>query len=83
LTIPISVEPSGKGAMSCGFTGLVALQGFLKGAGWKGTVLANEHPTYYGMKLGCKKCKKLRHETNMSRLMIYLIYLLNIFKYGY
>lgn len=38
-----------KGAMSCGFTGLVALQGFLKAAGWKGTVLANEHPTYYGM----------------------------------
>lgn len=37
--------------MSCGFTGLVALQGALLGRSWRGEVLANEHPTYYGMRL--------------------------------
>lgn len=49
------------GALSCGFTGLVMLQGGLgwlsSGAGeergeealWRGEVLAEFHPTYYGM----------------------------------
>lgn len=42
----------GQGAMSCGFTGLVTLQGFLRSSSWSGEVLANAHPTYYGMRLG-------------------------------
>ena len=43
----------GAGAMSCGFTGLVALQGALSHASqWAGELWANAHPTYYGMPLG-------------------------------
>ena len=44
-------------AMSCGFTGLVMLHGMLFGSsgragrapGWDSQLLANGHPTYYGM----------------------------------
>eukprot|EP01063_Lacrimia_lanifica_P014313 TRINITY_DN20931_c0_g1_i1.p1 TRINITY_DN20931_c0_g1~~TRINITY_DN20931_c0_g1_i1.p1 ORF type:complete len:316 (+),score=83.59 TRINITY_DN20931_c0_g1_i1:61-1008(+) len=47
------------GAMSCGFTGLVLLQGVVDAvarregcgarAAWSSRMLANHHPTYYGM----------------------------------
>ena len=37
------------GAMSCGFTGLVMLQGLLAQAKFTSKSLANFHPTYYGM----------------------------------
>eukprot|EP01062_Namystynia_karyoxenos_P081247 TRINITY_DN888_c1_g1_i1.p1 TRINITY_DN888_c1_g1~~TRINITY_DN888_c1_g1_i1.p1 ORF type:complete len:330 (+),score=91.99 TRINITY_DN888_c1_g1_i1:69-992(+) len=42
------------GAMSCGFTGLVMLEGMLQeareaGVKWESEMLANFHPTYYGM----------------------------------
>lgn len=40
------------GAASCGFTGLVALEGMLHNQGrdrWLSESLANYHPTYYGM----------------------------------
>jgi aromatic ring-opening dioxygenase LigB subunit len=38
-------------ALSCGFTGLVLLHGLLTAAphGWATTLLADRHPTYYGM----------------------------------
>ena len=41
-------------AKSCGFTGLVFLHGLLStlkddGIAWTPELLANEHPTYYGM----------------------------------
>ena len=41
-------------AKSCGFTGLVFLHGLLSalkedGVSWTPELLANEHPTYYGM----------------------------------
>jgi len=41
-------------ALSCGFTGLVVMQGILdraksKGKEWESNLLANFHPTYYGM----------------------------------
>ena len=41
-------------ALSCGFTGLVLLHGMLfEGPGhWDTKLLANEHPTYYGMAVG-------------------------------
>ena len=41
-------------AKSCGFTGIIFLHGVLEHFGWckKGQVLANEHPTYYGMIVG-------------------------------
>ena len=45
------------GAKACGFTGMVLLQGAFDasskdtngGADWDGSLLANFHPTYYGM----------------------------------
>lgn len=40
------------GAASCGFTGLVMLEGMLQESGrtvWRSESLANFHPTYYGM----------------------------------
>jgi len=42
------------GALSCGYTGLVMLHGALEqlqksGREWRGEVLAEFHPTYYGM----------------------------------
>ena len=46
----------GAGAMSCGFTGLVALQGGLPSS-YKGEVYARAHPTYYGMRRGLKGSK--------------------------
>ncbi|GFN89552.1 protein ca_c1420-like [Plakobranchus ocellatus] len=39
-------------ALSCGFTGFVALQGLMEAGGlhtWKSRVLVNHHPSYYGM----------------------------------
>jgi len=37
-------------ARSCGYSGCLILQGALKGAAeWKPSVLANVHPTYFGM----------------------------------
>lgn len=39
-------------ALSCGFTGLVLLEGMFQASGidnWTGQVLANFHPSYYGM----------------------------------
>ena len=40
-------------AKTCGFTGLVMLQGLLQAlggsAGWSADCLANFHPTYFGM----------------------------------
>ena len=37
-------------AKSCGFTGLVMLQGMMSRANvWTSKVLANDHPSYYGM----------------------------------
>lgn len=42
-------------ALSCGFTGLVMLEGLIArstekyGQRWVSTLLANYHPTYYGM----------------------------------
>ena len=42
-------------ALSCGFTGLVMMHGMLQSgpprlaARWQSTLLANYHPTYYGM----------------------------------
>ncbi|PFX30234.1 uncharacterized protein LOC111323834 [Stylophora pistillata] len=40
-------------ALSCGFTGLVMLDGMLKAGpfAWKSRLLANYHPSYYGMML--------------------------------
>ena len=40
-------------ALSCGFTGLVMLDGMLKASpfAWKSRLLANYHPSYYGMML--------------------------------
>jgi len=46
-------EEQRRGASSCGFTGLVLLSGAIaatKGStAWHSELLANEHPTYYGM----------------------------------
>ena len=42
-------------ALSCGFTGFVMLQGLLEEAGldkWTSELLANYHPSYYGMMVG-------------------------------
>jgi aromatic ring-opening dioxygenase LigB subunit len=37
-------------AKSCGYTGLVTLQGMLEAAGdWESRLLTYAHPTYYGM----------------------------------
>ncbi len=36
-------------ALSCGFTGLVMLDGILKQSEWNSHVFANFHPSYYGM----------------------------------
>jgi len=48
LKTAATLEPE---AYSCGFLGMVALQGAISasGSGWSGRSLANEHPTYYGM----------------------------------
>lgn len=45
------------GAMSCGYTGFVLLQGMFEQSmkandSWKSQLLANYHPTYYGMAVG-------------------------------
>ena len=42
-------------ALSCGFTGLVMLDGMLKASsvGWESRLLVNFHPSYYGMMLAC------------------------------
>ena len=44
-----AAKQQGLGAMSCGFTGLVLLEGVLAKAQWRSQNLANFHPTYYGM----------------------------------
>jgi len=36
-------------ALSCGYTGFLLLHGILKNTKFQAKILANEHPTYYGM----------------------------------
>jgi aromatic ring-opening dioxygenase LigB subunit len=50
-------------ALSCGYTGLVFLHGLLRELQRTGTtvqsrLLANEHPTYYGMLVAAMACDK-------------------------
>merc|ERR1711974_518305 len=59
------------GAASCGFTGLVTLEGMMQSLGrdqWHSKSLANFHPTYYGMMAAT--CE--RHKAGQSSSVIHL-----------